>query len=169
MTLAAAIQAYLREPFAPNTHRRLKRCLGAFFTFVGDVDLETIKLAQLLAFKQTFDTKTSQREYLRVVRAFFTFVNRNFEVETIRAERIALPKVYSGSWGCFSHDEIAKLRQAIQAEPCPHRRARDAAMFEVMYSTGLRRAELMRLAPDDLDREKRLFRVRVKNDKPRLA
>ncbi|MEU8362652.1 tyrosine-type recombinase/integrase [Nonomuraea sp. NPDC048882] len=46
---------------------------------------------------------------------------------------------------------------------------RDAAMIDVLYSTGLRQAELARLALDDYDPARRSLRVRGKSDKERLV
>lgn len=170
MQLSSAIAAFLREPFAVDTRRRRNRSLQKFLASVGDRPLTDITINDITTFRQSLTVSEGTRyEIMRTIRAFFRWVSKNTDITCLRPERIPVPKIYLKPYGCFSHDEIAKLRQTIEAIPHEWKRLRDKAIFEVMYSTGLRRAELLAIKLCDLDREKRLIHVVGKGNKPAVC
>lgn len=167
MRLASAIDAFLREPFAVDTRRRRNRALQKFLTFVGDTLLTELTIAHITSYRQSLTGSDTMRwEALRTIKAFLGWVAKNTDVDCLRSDRIEVPRIYSKPHGCFSHEEITKLREAIETEPRERYKLRDRAIFEVMYSTGFRRAELLSITVDDLDRAKRLIRVVGKGNKP---
>ncbi len=87
-------------------------------------------------------------------------------LEAPRAARTLPPTLDRGvTAGLFTHLEAAA---ADAADPVAEALAlRDLAMIEVLYSAGLRVAELCALTPDQIDRDRGLLHVVGKGDKER--
>ena len=69
-------------------------------------------------------------------------------------------------------DELSALldeRPATTSDDRPERRARDDAVLELLYGSGLRVSEVCSLGPADTDLDQRTVRVRGKGDKVRVV
>lgn len=88
-------------------------------------------------------------------------------LEAPRADRALPPTVDRGVMA----DLFAQLEAAVgetSGDPVPHALARrDLAMVEVLYSAGLRVAELCALTPEQIDEDRGLLHVIGKGDKER--
>ena len=108
------------------------------------------------------------RSVARRLSAVRSFLNHAFEqgcVSGNAANGISAPKAPKRLPGTLDADQVAKLLESSDDEPL---NVRDLAMMELLYSSGLRLAELVGLDIDDLDFADRTVRVTGKGNKTRV-
>lgn len=114
--------------------------------------------------------KSSIGRKLAAVRAFFRWLVRCGRLAVNPAELIATPKREQRLPFHLNIDQAVTLVEgpahAPDELPC---RARDAAILELLYSSGLRVSELTGLSIDDLDRSGGMVRVLGKGNKERVV
>lgn len=114
--------------------------------------------------RETLKRKT-QNYYLIALRAFLKYLRKR-GVESMSPERIELAKVGDRSLDLISIDELERLLKAPEGTSIMA--LRDAAIIELLFSTGLRVSELCSLHRDiDLKRDE--LSVRGKGDKVRVV
>ncbi|MEJ0053748.1 MAG: site-specific tyrosine recombinase/integron integrase [bacterium] len=118
--------------------------------------------------------RRTQNYYLIALRAFLKYLRR-LEIQTIAPERIELAKVPERQIDLITSAELSRLidspAEALKTEKDPHVRRtllRDRAIMELLFSTGLRIAELCSLN-NDLDLGRDEFSIRGKGDKVRVV
>jgi site-specific recombinase XerD len=111
--------------------------------------------------------KKTQNYYLIALRTFLKFMARR-GIKTLPADNIELAKVGERMIDIISQDELLRLLKAPESEENPERRARDKAILELLFSTGLRVSELCSLK-NDLDLHKDEFSIRGKGGKVRVV
>jgi integrase/recombinase XerD len=102
---------------------------------------------------------STQSRVLTTVRVFFRFLFREEELDIDPALPLDLPRVPRAlPTGVLSREEV----QRILEQPGLYMAwgLRDRAAMEVLFATGIRRAELIHLHLDDIDYERRLLTVR---------
>ena len=111
--------------------------------------------------------KSSISRKLASMRSFFKFAQREGLVESNPAKPLRNPRPERKLPHFLSTDEVGKLLAA----PSTKTKAgiRDRAIFETMYSAGLRVSELVGINVEDLDLKQGLVRIRGKGRKERLA
>ena len=112
-------------------------------------------------------SKKTQNFYLIALRVFLKFLTRR-GIASLSADNIELAKVGERSIDVISHDELKRLLDAPNQEKNPERQARDKAILELLFSTGLRVSELCSLT-NDLDLKVDEFSVRGKGGKVRVV
>lgn len=103
---------------------------------------------------------STQYSYLGAVKYYFAWLCKQRVLEANPASEIELPRPARRlPIEALSIPEM----ESILAQPDigDHLGVRDRAILELFYSTGIRRAELARLELCDLNRDKRLLRVRL--------
>jgi len=118
--------------------------------------------------------RKTQNYYLIALRAFLKYL-RKIGIESLSPERIELAKVGARDLDLITAQELDRLLkapdQARLKEKVPEKQLvflRDKAMFELLFSTGLRVSELCSLNTDiDLSRDE--FSVRGKGEKIRVV
>ncbi len=111
--------------------------------------------------------KKTQNYFLIALRSFLKFLaKRGFK--TLPADMIELAKVPERIIDTITFNELTRLFKAVDTEKDPERRARDKAILELLFSTGLRVSELCSLK-NDLDLEADEFSVRGKGGKVRVV
>lgn len=116
------------------------------------------------------------------LRAFFKYLLRDERVQSNPFAGLALPRMARSLPRVLSVEEVGRLLDAPKqllvaaAEETPQRRrwleyaaARDAAILELLYSTGMRVSELTGLTEGALDLLSGIARVRGKGKKERLC
>ncbi len=168
---------------ALKTVENYDRYLTRYFTqahihHTGDITEENIREFRLWLNRQKGSGDTMKRRtqnyYLIALRAFLKFLRKR-GIESVSPERIELAKVPERSLDLIVPSELARLlaapRELLKKEKNPHKRRaylRDSAILELLFSTGLRVAELCALNSDiDLSRED--LSVRGKGDKVRVV
>lgn len=111
--------------------------------------------------------KKTQNYYLIALRVFLKFLARR-GVTSLPADNIELAKVGERSIDLISLKELNRLMDAPNQEKDPERRARDKAILELLFSTGLRVSELCSLTTD-LDLNMDEFSIRGKGGKIRVV
>ena len=111
--------------------------------------------------------KSSISRRLASLRSFFRFAQREGIVDSNPAKPLKNPRPERKLPHFLTTDEIGKL---LKAPPADDSMAlRDRAIFEVLYSAGLRVSELVNINDNDLDLEDGLVRVAGKGKRERLA
>ncbi|OHA84598.1 MAG: hypothetical protein A2408_03025 [Candidatus Yonathbacteria bacterium RIFOXYC1_FULL_52_10] len=168
---------------AVKTVENYDRYLTRFFVHAhvkspSDITEENIREFRLWLNRQSGTAgsmkRRTQNYYLIALRAFLKFLRKR-GMESVSPERIELAKVPDRSLDLLTDQELERLmrapNEAFAKETDPHKRAaylRDAAIFELFFSTGLRVAELCALNSDiDLSRDE--LSVRGKGDKVRVV
>jgi len=103
---------------------------------------------------------------LSAVRTFYDFLLREGVVRANPASEIRAPKSPKRLPGTLDADQMGRLLEINADDPLA---VRDRAMMELLYSSGLRLAELIGLDPPDLDLRDRTVRVLGKGSKTRIV
>jgi len=117
--------------------------------------------------KETPETlkKKTQNYYLIALRAFLKYLSKR-NIKTLSAEHIELAKVGDRHLDLITPDELKRLLNAPQGNDLKD--LRDKAILELLFSTGLRLAELCSLRRDiDLSRDE--LSIRGKGEKIRVV
>lgn len=104
---------------------------------------------------------------LAALRSFFKFLVRRGGLAKSPAEEVSSPKLPKKIPAFLSVDQVLLLLQTVSGDDW--RAARDRAILELFYSSGLRASELAGLQLADLDCRERTIRVRGKGNKERLV
>jgi tyrosine recombinase XerC len=117
--------------------------------------------------------KSSQGRKLSALRAFYRYLNEHDVSGANPALQVALPKAKVRVPTFLNVDAtfhfLDALRQGCQRAGASWRRWRNWALFECLYSTGLRVAELVGLNPADIDFSLGMLRARGKGGKERVV
>lgn len=113
---------------------------------------------------ETVGRKT-QNYYLIALRAFLKYLAKN-EIKTLSPEKIELAKTPERSLDLITESELERFLKAPDGDDL--KSLRDKAMFELLFSTGLRVSELCSL-DRDIDLNKDEHSIRGKGGKVRLV
>jgi integrase/recombinase XerD len=174
----AAIHAYLNylrieKGLSENTLRAYGRDLAKLAAFFakGRVALKDATRDHLVDFLGSlYRRKLDSRSVARCVvtlRGFFKFAVAEKFIRSDPAVNLESPKIWKTLPGFLSGEEVEQLL-ALPDGSSPLG-ARDKAMLEVLYSSGLRVSELVGLRAGDLDLQMGVLRCTGKGDKERLV
>ncbi|MBU6490910.1 tyrosine-type recombinase/integrase [Patescibacteria group bacterium] len=146
---------------------------------VGDITEQNIREFRLWLNRQPGSRSNSmkrrtQNYYMIALRAFLKFLRKR-DIAAISPEKIELAKLPERQLDLITPTELERLmrspREAFEKERNPHKARqylRDRAILEMLFSTGLRVAELCALNADiDLARDE--LSIRGKGDKVRVV
>ena len=164
---------------SPHTVKAYARDLDAFASFCQDyyggpwtwAGVDRLAVRGFLAAEQQRGlSKRSVARALSALRTFYRFLNatRGLEVNPARAART--PKIDKTLPAYLDRAETNDLFQVAEerADAGGLREARDLAMLELFYSTGMRLSELAGLNDADLDLVSDQVKVRGKGKKERI-
>ncbi len=163
------------------TIRNYKHYLARFSDFCKqhhisrpeDVDLDTVRSFRLYL-NRFEDGKgrrlklITQNYHVIAVRAFLKYLAKR-DVNTLSAEKIELAKNPSREVSVMTIEEVQRIKEATAEEKNEMNRLRDAAILELLFSSGIRISELVQLKITQLNFKSGEFTVRGKGDKLRLA
>lgn len=129
-----------------------------------EVDSEHLRAFSGACFRKGLGARSIARR-LSAARTFFRFLVREKQLKTNPASGIRAPKAPKRLPGNLDVDRMAKLLDICGKGPVV---ARDRAIMELLYSSGLRLSELTGLDLDGLDLADATVRVRGKGDKERI-
>ena len=104
---------------------------------------------------------------LSAVRSFFRYLARQGLMAHSPAETIVTPRLDQSLPTCLSVDDAFRLLDAIDTSSTAG--LRSLAMFETLYSAGIRISELAGLDVADVDLSSRTLRVRGKGNRERVV
>lgn len=154
-----------------HTAAAYRRDLSKLQTFceqqsIGLTDLHTAHIRQALAQQHRAGLSgKSLRRWLSAVRTFFDYCVRKHWLKANPAKGIQAPKIDKKLPATLDVDEMGQLLNFAAKDQLS---ARDLAMLELTYSSGLRLAELAGLDLTDLDLRDGTVRVTGKGNKTRL-
>src|SRR3989338_3457971 len=111
--------------------------------------------------------KKTQNYYLIALRNFLKFLTKR-NITSLPADHIELAKIGERQIDIISQEELKRLLDAPNKEENLERRARDKAIIEMLFSTGLRVSELCSLK-NDLDLHLDELAIRGKGGKVRVV
>ncbi len=171
---------------SPKTVENYRHYLKRFTDWFGekkspkDITLETVQKFRLFLNRledekggQLLSIKT-QNYHVIALRAFLKYLIKN-DVPTLSPEKIDLSKIPERTVEYLSREELERLFEAVRAgsgsklAQADVRSARDCAILETLYSTGLRVSELVSLNRAQVDLQRKEFMVRGKGRKPRIV
>jgi integrase/recombinase XerC len=176
---ATAVAAYLAElaeqrRLSPHTVSNYRRDLVRLLNLAGEMPLAELQVHHIRRFAaQLHGQGLSGRSLARLLsawRGFFNWLGRGDVVRANPCEGVRSPKSPKHLPNALSVDETSRLLQPTD-DGDPLLLARDTAMFELFYSSGLRLAELAALDCVALDSALNEGEVRVlgKRNKARLV
>jgi len=130
----------------------------------GDVDSEHLRAFTGSAFRKGLAPRSLQRR-LSAARTFFRYLAREKHVRHNPVEDVRAPKSGKRLPGSLDADRMARLLDIRGDGPLV---TRDRAMLELLYSSGLRLAELTGLDTGDVDMADATVRVTGKGSKERV-
>jgi len=157
---------------SPHTTKNYRRDLEALLAFCDDRSIATWKaldahrVREFVAQRHRSGSgpKSIQRA-LSAIRSFYHYLLREGEVGHNPAADIPAPKAHRDLPHTLDVDQVARLLDIKGDDPLV---VRDRAMMELVYSSGLRLAELLSLDLVDLDLADATVRVTGKGNKTRI-
>ncbi len=179
MKVPPAVAGYLAElaeqrRLSAHTLSNYRRDLDKLIAAAADVPLAELQVHQIRRFiAQLHGQGISGRSLARTLsawRGFFSWLGERGEMPANPCQGVRSPKSPRLLPKALSVDEAARLLEAVDDDDSLLA-ARDAAMFELFYSSGLRLAELAALDCDALDSVLQEGEVRVigKRSKARIV
>jgi integrase/recombinase XerC len=185
INLTAACRRYLESlanerNFSPQTLRAYRTDLGRFCDFwerefanepasrtsLSKIDTLAVR-AHVASLHRGKLSSRSLARHLSALRSFFAWACREGHLEKNPAAPVPAPRVPRTLPRALSRAETDRLVEADgEAAPFP---ARDRAIFEILYATGLRVSELSGMDLEDVDFAQRLVRVLGKGGKERIV
>ena len=159
---------------SPHTLRSYRSDLTEFTRFLAEegigglaeTDSRAVR-AYLARLHQRRLSKATVARKLAAVRSCFRFMARRGVLEGNPARQVRSPRLGRRLPSFLPKDEATQL---LDAAPAPGAAgARDRALVELLYASGLRVAEGCGLDLDDLDEARRTVRVLGKGDKERVV
>jgi integrase/recombinase XerC len=161
--------------YSPHTIKSYTADLSEFLSYLGGQDvtptpeqIDHITIRDFLSrLYEKGNGKSSVSRKLATVRSFFRFLHREGLISKNPARLVRTPKVPRRPPRFLSVDEVETILSLPKRTT--DRGARDAAMLELLYATGVRVSELVSLNVEDCSLDQRLIRVRGKGRKERIA
>lgn len=164
--------AYLNNErnYSPLTAENYARDIRRLFALAGATPLPDLKSHHIRRYiAQLHGGGLGGRSLARVLsswRGFYTYLMRDHGCKSNPCVGLRPPKAPKTLPHALSPDEASKLMEMPVENPID---ARDKAMFELLYSSGLRLAELVGLDPIDMDFADASVRVTGKGNKTRIV
>lgn len=138
---------------------------------IEDLDLATVRKYRVYLANRT-DKKgltlkrVTQNYYVIALRSFLRFLIKN-DYKTLEPSKIDLPKTESRSLKFLEREQIERL--VIAVDTSKEDGIRDRAILELLFSTGLRVSELVKLDRDKINFHRREFGVIGKGGRARIV
>lgn len=181
MTLQTAIHAFIDnletvKRYAPHTAKAYANDLKQFQEFIcvergeSPVLIRTLRKDEIQAFLSRLVrhgmSKRSVSRKIATLRAFFKFCLQSGWIDQNPSLALAFPKLDKPLPAFLDEREISNALTNIQTDT--REGARDRAILELFYGTGMRLSELVQLNPHDLDFQGGTVRVSGKGGKERI-
>ncbi|MEM7430640.1 MAG: tyrosine recombinase XerC [Pseudomonadota bacterium] len=158
---------------SPLTCKHYRRDLDALAKYCdevdidnwGDVDSHQMRSFSATCYRRGLAAKSIQRR-LSAARTFYRYLLREKQVSVNPVDSIPAPKSPKRLPGNLDADRMARLLEIPGDGAIVDR---DRAILELLYSSGLRLAELIDLNCDDVDQQDATVRVTGKGNKDRIV
>jgi len=148
---------------SPKTLENYSLWLNRLVQFVGDIDINKLNRMQLLDYRMALHQhKLNVRTinyHIVAIRAFLKFLLKN-DIDCISPDKLELAKIPSREVNYLADNEIQKILDAPSLfEKNELKKARDEAVLQFLYGTGLRVTELIFLQKKDIKLDSNQFAV----------
>lgn len=133
---------------------------------LGDVRKYRVYLANRVDDKGQTLKKVTQNYYVIALRSLLRFLIKN-DVKTLEPSKIDLPKTESRSLKFLEREQIDRL--VTMPDTTKEEGVRDRAILELLFSTGLRVSELVKLDHKHINIERREFGIVGKGGRARVV
>jgi integrase/recombinase XerC len=116
---------------------------------------------------QDKNKETSVNRKLSSLKSFFKFLQKEGKISVNPAKSVKTLKQPTRTPDFVTENEILKLLDNLP-HPADFFEMRDILIFEIFYSTGMRRSELVNLKPEDVDFYSQSIKVLGKGKKERI-
>jgi tyrosine recombinase XerC len=161
----------VEKNYSPHTLLNYKIDLEEFSIFLGKTPLNQVDYSVLRRFLAQIRGRSlkprSIARKLSSLRSFFKYLQRERIVSSNPAALLVTPKLDKPLPHFLSEQEAIKMVDAPAEDKVSQ--FRDKAIFETLYSTGIRVSELVGLDIDDVDFISNIIRVMGKGRKERLV
>ncbi len=161
----------VEKNYSQHTLLNYKIDLEEFLVFLTEVPLEKVNYTTLRRFLAQMRTKNlkprSVARKLSSLRSFFRYLQREKIVSTNPASLLVTPKLDKPLPHFLSEQEATQIIESPSTDKISN--LRDKAIFETLYSTGIRVSELVGLDLEDVDFIGNIIRVMGKGRKERLV
>ena len=145
---------------------RFKKFLEEKNISLNDVDNVIIRGFMADCFKKE-ESKSTIARRLAAIRSFFQYLVRQGKIMDNPAKIVSTPKQEKKMPSFLTEEEIMHLLDSIK--PSTPLEARDKAILELFYATGIRLSELVSLNLEDVNLKEQLIRVKGKGKKERVV
>ncbi len=161
----------IQKGYSVHTVDAYGRDLRQFFKIIGDKSLQTLDVSDMktyiYALQRAGASKRSLARKLSSLRSWWKYWVRRGDVAQDIFKGIEAPKLDKTLPVFLEDREVGQLLNAF--ELWPKHRARDVAMIDLLFSTGLRVAELVSINVADLNWDRAEIRVLGKREKERVV
>lgn len=168
------LNSYRQRNYSPLTIRIYGqgiRSLVSFLLILGIRRIQEISATHLEAYQVSLQQRQLALStlycYLRSVRYFFAYLERQQHIFIDPARDLRLPRPERALGHVPSEEEVVQLLE--QPDTATPLGIRDRAILETSYSCGLRRQELHRLGLADLNLDSSCLRIIGKGDRERIV
>lgn len=138
---------------------------------VKDIDLAMVRkyrvyLANRADAKGQTLKRVTQNYYVIAFRSFLRYLIKN-DIQTLEPSKIDLPKTESRSLKFLEKEQVDRLVMSVDTSK--EEGIRDRCIMELLFSTGLRVSELVKLNRDQINLDRREFGIIGKGGKSRLV
>ncbi len=146
-------------------NRFLSDCQADDVTHVNEIDNFVVR--SYLAFISKKNKKSSQARKLSCLKSFFKFLVRENIITSSPAQSVKTPRIERYLPAHLSVDDIFALLDSMLDKTLAQ--ARDKAIIEVMYSSGVRVSELVGLNREDIQLHEGMIKVTGKGARQRIV
>jgi tyrosine recombinase XerC len=161
----------VEKNYSSHTTLNYRIDLEEFAKFLDKASVETIEYSDLRRFLaqlkgRNLKPRTVSRK-LSSLRSFFKFLQREGVIKANPAKLLVTPKLDKPLPHFMSEEETVQLIESPKSGKTNS--PRDKAIFEILYSTGIRVSELVGLNVDDVDFIGNIIKVMGKGKKERIV
>ena len=161
----------VEKNYSPHTLLNYRIDLVEFAAFMGKTSVEAVEYSDLRRFLaqlkgRNLKPRTLARK-LSSLRSFFKFLQREKVIKANPAKLLVTPKLDKPLPHFMSEEETVQLIESPKSGKTNS--PRDKAIFEILYSTGIRVSELVGLNVDDVDFIGNVIKVMGKGKKERIV
>jgi site-specific recombinase XerD len=166
--ISALLEKYMyylqyEKNVSPKTIENYSLWLNRFLEFCGDIDIAKVNRMQLLDYRMALHKNglnvRTINYHIVAIRAFLKFVLKN-DIDCISPDKLELAKTPPREVNYLDDKEIGRILAApLEYTKDDIQQARDFAVLQFLYGTGLRVTELIFLQKKDIKLDSNQFSV----------